>query len=315
MLSQIILKVPAAFDEALTSEDLLFFHSDIYKHEESKVQFELRLCPALQKKPRSESAAISQGHIDPFAPPYNSKLFVGELNVEREDYIVLLNKYSVVREHFLLVTKDYQSQNSPLLPSDLLQTYLLLVASYQAGKNHLAFFNCGELSGASQPHKHLQFIPVDNEGPPIERLAKSQIVQAMDEPFTISSLPYSHGVFRLPTSLRSSSSEAIMKQLTEAFLALLDLSLVAVRHNPTQKPGPPSYNVLLTLDHMHVIPRSKEKHILSKTGDAVSINALGYAGMLLAKSDIELQAIRDEGVMKILSEVGISKYDGEVDID
>ncbi|KAF8520474.1 ATP adenylyltransferase-domain-containing protein [Hysterangium stoloniferum] len=312
---QIILKVPVAFDEALTSEDLLLFHSDVNKHEESNVQFELRLCPALQKKPQSHSAVISQGHIDPFAPPYNPKLLVGELDVEGEDYIVLLNKYSVVRGHFLLVTKEYQSQNSPLLPPDLLQAYLLLVASYQAGKNHMAFYNCGELSGASQPHKHLQFIPVDNEGPPIERLIKSQIVEATDEPFTISSLPYSHGVFRLPTSLRSSSSEAIMKQLSEAFLALLDLVLVAMRHNPTQKPGPPSYNVLLTLDHMHVIPRSKEKHILSKTGEVVNINALAYAGMLLTKSDIELQAVKDEGVMKILSEVGIKKHDEEVDLD
>jgi ATP adenylyltransferase len=32
----------------------------------------------------------------------------------------------------------------------------------------------GERSGASQPHKHLQFIPTENEdGPPIERLARA----------------------------------------------------------------------------------------------------------------------------------------------
>lgn len=38
----------------------------------------------------------------------------------------------------------------------------------------------GDLSGASQPHKHLQFIPVasGDEGPPIERLAKSQAIEA-----------------------------------------------------------------------------------------------------------------------------------------
>lgn len=30
----------------------------------------------------------------------------------------------------------------------------------------------GNLSGASQPHKHLQLIPVEDDGPPIERLAR-----------------------------------------------------------------------------------------------------------------------------------------------
>lgn len=32
---------------------------------------------------------------------------------------------------------------------------------------------CSTLQGASQPHKHIQFIPVDDDGPPIEKLAKS----------------------------------------------------------------------------------------------------------------------------------------------
>ena len=31
----------------------------------------------------------------------------------------------------------------------------------------------GDLSGASQPHKHLQFIPVEQGGPPVEKLAKA----------------------------------------------------------------------------------------------------------------------------------------------
>lgn len=30
----------------------------------------------------------------------------------------------------------------------------------------------GDLSGASQPHKHLQLIPVEDDGPPVERLAR-----------------------------------------------------------------------------------------------------------------------------------------------
>lgn len=35
-------------------------------------------------------------------------------------------------------------------------------------------FEGGNLSGASQHHKHVQFVPVDEGGPPVEKLAKSQ---------------------------------------------------------------------------------------------------------------------------------------------
>lgn len=31
----------------------------------------------------------------------------------------------------------------------------------------------GDLSGASQPHKHMQFLEIENEGPPVEILAQS----------------------------------------------------------------------------------------------------------------------------------------------
>ena len=34
----------------------------------------------------------------------------------------------------------------------------------------------GDLSGASQPHKHVQLIPVEDDGPPVERLARAMKV-------------------------------------------------------------------------------------------------------------------------------------------
>lgn len=126
---------------------------------------------------------------DPFLPPFSS-LLIGELKdrleEDEEGYNVLLNKFAVVHGHFLLVTKGtcrelsrpnvysfrssaYQSQSHPLTPSQLVHTYLLLLAAQARRQPYFAFFNCGELSGASQPHKHIQFIPGEA---PIESLAK-----------------------------------------------------------------------------------------------------------------------------------------------
>jgi ATP adenylyltransferase/5',5'''-P-1,P-4-tetraphosphate phosphorylase II len=48
----------------------------------------------------------------------------------------------IVLEH---ISADFQSQSSPLMPSDLVQTYMLLIAAKKAGKNILAFYNCMRL--------------------------------------------------------------------------------------------------------------------------------------------------------------------------
>lgn len=51
---------------------------------------------------------------------------------------------------------------------------------------------------------------------------------------------------------------------------------------------------------MHLIPRSQEKYILTQTGEATSINSVGFAGMLLVKSDEEAEAVKKEGILNIL---------------
>lgn len=78
-----------------------------------------------------------------------------------------------------------------------------------------------------------------------------------------------------------------------------------VRHDPHYPAGTPSYNVFLTLEHIHVVPRRQETHVLAETGEKLSVNALGFAGMLLVKSEGELEAVRQEGVGKILRDVAL----------
>ncbi len=74
---------------------------------------------------------------------------------------------------------DYMLQSSPLTPGELTAAYKTLLAAKRAGRAFLAFFNCGEPSGSSQGHKHLQFLPLPNpEGPPVEKLARRQQLEA-----------------------------------------------------------------------------------------------------------------------------------------
>ena len=102
--------------------------------------------------------------------------------------------------------------------------------------------------------------------------------------------------------------------LADAFLTLLDLAIQTVRHAPSYPAGAPSYNVLLTLEHVHVVPRRQETYALAATGERLSVNALGFAGMLLVKSERELEAVRAEGVTRILRGVGLeSVHEAQTD--
>lgn len=99
-----------------------------------------------------------------------------------------------------------------------------------------------------------------------------------------------------------------------AFLKLLDLAISTIRHDPDYPAGNPSYNVVITLDHMHIIPRRQENYILESTGDKISVNALGFAGMLLVKSDQEMESVKRETISKILRGVGLeSVHDLQVE--
>lgn len=63
------------------------------------MKFEIRLCPALQKKPKEPTPHFdpeSDGagkKPDPFAPPYVEALYVGALRSEEggEEYVVLVS--------------------------------------------------------------------------------------------------------------------------------------------------------------------------------------------------------------------------------
>ncbi|KAF7321788.1 ATP-transf domain-containing protein [Mycena kentingensis (nom. inval.)] len=317
-MSEILGKLPAQYEAAVAAGDLLFYPSTVTKHadKQSGVEYEIRLCPALQKKPtQSHTPIAAKPKVDPFLPPYNT-LLVGELRDadSEEEYVVLLNKYSVVPMHFLLVTKEFRSQASPLTPPDLVQTYSLLAAARKARRPLFAFYNCGDVSGASQPHRHVQFLPLDldEDGPPIEYLARRIKLETPDRPFTLP-LSYANHVFRFPDRFYAFPRDQLEPILADAFLGLLDLAISTIRHDPEYPAGKPSYNVVLTLEHMHLVPRRKEAHILAETGDELSVNALAFAGMLLVKSEAELEAVKKEGVPDILRDVALqSVHDVQV---
>jgi sulfate adenylyltransferase (ADP) / ATP adenylyltransferase len=112
------------------------------------IDFVLRVAAALRAKPRA-AAPTGNKPRNPFLP-YEEALWVAHLSAT---HTLLLNKFNVVRHHVLVVTRQFESQTDPLNAADLAAAQQVLEAMPTGG---VAFYNCGEHSGRSQPHKHLQ---------------------------------------------------------------------------------------------------------------------------------------------------------------
>lgn len=71
---------------------------------------------------------------------------------------------------------------------------------------------------------------------------------------------------------------------------------------------------------MHLIPRSSPTFPLGSSGDTVELNSLGYAGMMLVRSEDEekklLAAVEDKGgLMSVLEKCGVPRSWGEKAIE
>lgn len=126
-------------------------------------QFQLRYCPSLAKKPTPKNDAIPKKPFDPFANPPPS-LHITDIPSKNPSHLLVLNKFPIIAEHFILATKPNKQQTHALEQDDLEATYACLKAWQEESKQRrlFAFFNSGEHSGASQPHRHLQFLPLEN---------------------------------------------------------------------------------------------------------------------------------------------------------
>ena len=110
---------------------------------------------SLNHKPEGQKDTFASGEQakkkNPFLPPFEEGQVVCDI---LDRHRLLFNKFSVCDEHVLLVTQEFESQMSLLNKSDWLSA-LVTCRSLDA----MLYFNCGFLSGASIPHKHMQLIP------------------------------------------------------------------------------------------------------------------------------------------------------------
>lgn len=322
--SSILTKVARQYESALNSNSIFFYPSKVSilpqdiegSARSTTIPWTIRCVPALldkakeknqrekhvtstkasdvNKDAQKQQQQRQQNPNDVFAPPYHPDLLVEEL----PKHTILLNKFCVVPKHFLLVTKEFASQNIPPSPDTLTIAYRILQShnglvsqrhdDVAHDKELLAFYNCGKVSGASQPHQHMQFAEVGGEGKdvksnqqtvdsdlvnntaiPIEHLLSRIPQDGKEEEVYALPLPYQHFVslIRQPPSDDTAKLEnylgmKLLSLLDAQFQARLadydaqkdNKNTFAEYHRPS-----PSWNLLMTNRAMHLIPRRQEE--------------------------------------------------------
>lgn len=226
---------------------------------------------------------------DPFLP-YEPDMFVGDIS---SSHICLLNKFNVVDNHLLIVTRAFEEQTDLLNLDDFAALWSCLQEI-----DGLAFFNGGKVAGASQPHKHLQLIPlpfmVDVIHLPIKKAIANIVYQ--DSFGTIDSFSFLHQVAKLNLSLEHSSQQAAEIMLSQYYALLNKLSLA----NDTATKQSGAYNFLATREWMLIVPRSQGSFA------NIPINSLGFAGSLFVRDRHSLKLLKKLTPLKLLEQVTFS---------
>ena len=223
---------------------------------------------------------------NPFQP-WDVKLEVARLD---PGHAVILNKYPVQRGHMLLIRNEWAAQDGWLTVADW--RALVHVDHDTSG---LWFFNSGPIAGASQPHRHLQLLPRRKDETSCPRDLWFQ--KRLQSPESIK--PKSDPVWNCCSVVsRSNYSNEIDEQAQDLYDSYLSLSEQLGIGDPSQDQRPRSfYNLLLTPEWMAMVRRRREG------AAGFSINALGFAGYLLATASADLNWLKTYGPEALLGEV------------
>ena len=241
----------------------------------------------------------SAARPNPFQP-YDEDLFVAELGAR---HVALLNKFNVVDDHVLIVTRDFERQQSPLTVDD----FAALLEAWR-GFPGLAFYNGGPAAGASQPHKHLQLIPWER---PTDSPALPLDDWLAGDADRIASWNFTHAVGRWGRDATSATDRSCATldisatALHSLYRALLERCGLAPA-SPDDDISP--YNLLALPGVMVVVRRRCECFF------DISLNSMAFAGGLLVKDDRQLDLLRQHGPWAALEAVAVSLRRDERDL-
>lgn len=326
--------VKAAFEKARAAGDLTYYPTQvaILKPGRSGIAFQLRFSPALASKPKPAppppggAEEKKKKPFNPFENPLPS-MTVAQLP---PGHVLVLNKFAIVPEHFILATRTVKPQTHVLEADDIAAAYACIRAydedGDEAGQELFAFFNSGPHSGASQPHRHIQLLPVAQMRAGLEDAVDGGSDWSVMADALSSSSSSTRSDADVPFAVltdRIASSGATAAQLHAAYVRLYKEAVRLLLHPDENEniagegEARISYNLALTRTTMALCPRVAEgATIRSKSGEEevgpVALNGTVLGGTALVKNEAEWDALREdpEKLLGVLSKIGVPSTKG-----
>lgn len=252
------------------------------------VDFLVRRLSSLEHKEEAKQAAKP---ANPFLP-HEPDLFVADISAS---HFALLNKFNVIAHHLLIVTRRFVDQET-LIDADDFHA----LAACMREIDGLAIYNGGPVGGASQPHKHLQLVPLPfiEQGPPVPMEVLFGAAAGRTGMLRVPGLPFRHAFAWLDAGCFGDIESAAVR-LEGVYRALLAAAgLGGMRVGSEERQSAP-YNLLATRRWMLLVPRSREHY------DSVPVNSLGYAGSMFVRDEAQRRMLKAAGPMGVLAAVAL----------
>lgn len=248
------------------------------------IDFVVRIAKNLDRRRQSPDAmdSTAKSTDKPFNPflPYEQALWVADIGT---NHAVLLNKFNVIGNHLLIVTKHFEHQDRLLTEDDL--TALAGLVTQQGG---LGFYNGGQLAGASQHHKHLQWIPgVELHGDLCIPIT----------PHLPAMRPGSWQLFTRPFPMALAKLDMhfnIASQCIDFYRGMTQRLGIDSDNDGGEVHASRPYNLLMTASHLWLVPRTRECF------ESISLNAMAFAGSLFVKNTEQLELLKRAGPLAAL---------------
>lgn len=282
----------SAIDEcsasALASGDLQPVQVEQVDIEDAGMRFVIRCVSSLAVKDAAK-VAIPGGPRDPDFNPFlnpDPELTVGKLG---DAHVVILNKFPLCDRHLVLARRSFQEQLLPLTRSDFAA---LATIMREAGGTGL--YNGGAAAGASQRHKHLQWIPGTPDNARLE-FYSAGLPPELEEQGTAThpSMRMKHCFVRVSCGLEVPVDTAAQSLLAGFEVACGQLGLV-----PGEDGLLAPFNLLAGDGWLLVVPRSQECF------EGISVSAVGFGGTLYTRTREQIEILRKVGPLNVLAAVG-----------
>lgn len=271
---------------ARASGDLLPIDAEQTEIFDQGLPFIVRWVSSLSAKDAAK-VAMPGGPRDPNFNPFlkpDPELVVGLVG---DHHVAILNKFPVSDRHLVLARREFEEQLLPLALHDF-----AALAQIMSASGGLGFYNGGTEAGASQRHKHVQWIPTAPGNASLQFLVQGLPADTLE-----------HGLVRHPgmsfphafvktCGPVGHDQQTLALSMHQAFgLACDNLGLV-----PDASGLLSPCNMLVENGWLLVVPRRCE-HV----GD-ISVNALSYGGTLYVRHPEQVEPVRQLGPLNVLAQ-------------